>query len=164
MQRRLMQGWLLQFLDTHGITALAQGHGAVLAGFVPIEPDPNPRRAGLRIPAPEDVEAFAGIASAVDGVHGADKVVAGDGLAIVSAKIFFEPLAKSVFAEQGMLHAYDFRPFLVDGSRIEVADFLVTFGPYRMSHGAGVLGKLGNAKGADVIDALDGAGAGCLRP
>src|SRR3546814_4082861 len=49
-----------------------------LSGLVVGQADRDARRAGLRKPAPEDIQRLAGIALRVHGLHGADEIVAGD--------------------------------------------------------------------------------------
>ena len=89
--------------------------------------------------------------------HGGQKVVTGDGLSVVPFEVQVHAFSEAVSSEQGLVHTDDFCAFFIDGDGVEVIDFLIGIGAYRMGHGAGVFGKLELSQGADVFDALDGA-------
>src|SRR5690606_38272409 len=95
---------------------------------------------------------------------GGDEIVAGYGLAVVAAEVFVEPFPKALAPQQRLLHANDFRTLFIDGGGIEVGDFLIAFGPDRVRHGARVFGELGDAQCRDIVDTLDGPGAGGRGP
>ncbi|MNV29574.1 hypothetical protein D3C71_1208040 [compost metagenome] len=96
----------------------------------------------------------------VDRLHRGDEVVAGHGLAIVTAEVLVHAGAEAFFAQQCVLHANDFGAFFIHGCRVEVADFLVALGADGVGHGAGVFGELGGAQRHHVVDTLDRARAG----
>ncbi len=118
------------------------------------------RRAGLAVPALELRQQGAQRAAGVGVGHGLREVVAGDGLAVVALKVQIHAAPEALAAQQGLDHAHHLGAFFVDGGGVEVADFQVFVGAYRVRHGAGVLWELGGAQGDDVLDALDGARAG----
>ena len=70
-------------------------------------------------------------------------------------EIQFHPLLKTVFAQQSVVHANNFRAFLIHGHCIEVIDFNVFIRTNRMCHRAGVLGKLATAQITHILYSLD---------
>src|SRR5690606_2242028 len=120
----------------------------------------NPWRAGLAVPVAEHLQVAARVAADVGRLHGGDEIVAGYGLAVVAAEVFVEPFPKALAPQQRLLHANDFRTLFIDGGGIEVGDLLIAFGPDRVRHGARVFGELGDAQCRDIVDTLDGPGAG----
>ena len=68
--------------------------------------------------------------------HGDHKVLARYGLSIVALEVKIDPFAELLAPEQGGDHADDFRPLLVNGSRVEVVDLDIRIRPDRMRHRA----------------------------
>src|SRR3546814_11528920 len=90
MTGRLLYGRLLWFVDPHRHAALAQGNRARLLGRIVGQGYCNARFTGLRIPAPEYIQVFAGILLRIYRLHGADEVVAGNRLTVVAAEVFVQ--------------------------------------------------------------------------
>ncbi len=121
------------------------------------------RRAGLAVPALELGQQPCQLRFGVGVGDGLREVVAGDGLAVVALEVQRHAAGEALAAHQGLHHAHDLGAFFVHGHRVEVVDLQVLVGAHRVRHGAGVLGELGGAQHAHVLDALDGAGRGLAR-
>ena len=61
-----------------------------------------------------------------------DELLDGGGFAIVAFEIQIHTGAEFLRAEQGVHHAHHFRALFVNGAGVEVVDFLVLLGPYRV--------------------------------
>ncbi len=145
--------------DQRRVLRQRQGDGLLL--FIMTHLNPNPRCACLAIPAPENGQIALRVRFGIDVLHRVDKIIAGDSLSVMAAKVFVHPIAKTCCAQQGVLHADDFGPFFVYGCGVEIADRFVTVRAYRMRHGTGIFRKLAGAQNAYVVNAFDGAGTGC---
>src|ERR1044071_9550643 len=108
------------------------------------------RRAALRVPAHELGEIAVG-----DVGHGLNEILDRHRLAVVTLKVEVEAFTEAFAAEQRLQHAADLSALLVDGCRIEVVDLDIGGGPYRVSEGARILGKLMRLQHAHGSDALD---------
>ena len=137
------------------LTALAQRERVRVRGGIVVAFDCHDWRAGLAVPAAELREV-----AAVGIGHGGAEIVAGDGVPIVALEVQVHALAETVAAQQRLVHAHDFGAFFVHRDGVEVVDFFVTVGPYRVGHRASVFRELRLAEQPHVFDALDGACAG----
>ena len=95
-------------------------------------------------------------------LHGVNKVVARDRLAIVTSKVFIHSGAKGLFAEQRVHHPNDFSAFFIDGRRIKVTNFLVAFRANWMRHRAIVFRKLCCSQAHNIVNSFDRTCAGCF--
>mmetsp|Transcript_10786 Transcript_10786/g.25548 ORF Transcript_10786/g.25548 Transcript_10786/m.25548 type:complete len:550 (+) Transcript_10786:990-2639(+) len=109
---------------------------------------------GRRVPAGKLLQ----VGTVVGVLHGCQKVVAGDGVPVVSLKIQVHSLAEAIHAQQRLVHANDLGPLVVDGRRVEVVHADVRLGSDRVLHRSGILGKLGSPQGNNRLDPLDGLG------
>ena len=116
------------------------------------------RRARLAVPELELGQQVSQAGLRVGVGHALGKVIAGHGLAVKALKVQLHAFGKAIAAHQGLHHAHDLGTFFVNGDGVEVVDFDVAVGSYRVRHGAGVLGELGGAQHTHVLDALDRAG------
>ena len=108
------------------------------------------------------IQIFLGVTLLERPLHGVDEVIASDSLSIMAPEVFVHAGAKPLLAQQGMHHADDLGSLFVDRCRIEIADFLIAFGPNRMRHRTAVLRELMRPQHHHIIDALDGTSAlGC---
>ena len=147
-----------------GGAALAQGEGVALVRRVVHTAGMDLGRARLRVPVFESAQVLGQCRTRVGVCNGLCEVVTGDGLAIMALKIQGHATGKTSatqfvlgLREQGLHHAHHLGPFFVHGDGVEVVDFLVAVGAYRVGHGAGVFGKLHIAQQAHVFNALDRA-------
>ncbi len=148
--------------DPGGRIALTQGQRSGLSGRVVLQADLNAWRSRLLIPAAELLQALAGFDLAIYAVHAVHEIVASDCLAVMALEVLTNTSLEVFFTQQGVLHANDFRTFLVNCGGVKVADFLIALGADGVSHWAGIFRELGRAQDADIINAFDGAGAGGL--
>ncbi len=130
--------------ERHRVTTLR----GIVSGF-----HRHARRTSLAVPALVLREV-----AAVRVGHRVTEVVAGHRLAVVALEVQVHAFAKTVAAEQRLIHPHDFRAFLVDRHRVEVVDLDVALRAHRVRHRAGVFGELHLAQHAHVFDALGGAG------
>ena len=151
------QEGLLGRLIGRGWAGLTQRQRAGLRSGIVAAAGMQRGRAGLAVPALEYVEAACQGAVRIGIGHGLGKVVAGYGLAVMTLEVQVHALAEAVAAHQRLVHAYHLGAFFVDGGGVEIGDFLVLVGAYRMGHGAGILAELHGAQAAHVADAADGA-------
>mmetsp|Transcript_39435 Transcript_39435/g.84451 ORF Transcript_39435/g.84451 Transcript_39435/m.84451 type:complete len:546 (-) Transcript_39435:1157-2794(-) len=125
-----------------------EGLGASIVGSGHLE------RGGARLLVPE-LEGSQGRLVGV--LHGGVEVVGGHGLAVVPLEVEVHALPEALAAKQGVVHANDLRPLVVDSEGVEVVDLHVRRGPDRVRHGAGVLGELPRADDHHVLDPLHGS-------
>ena len=123
--------------------------GELFAGLVPVGLHGQLRRAGLGVPALEP-----GQIQARGRFHGADKVLAGYGLAVVAGEVQVHAPAEPGLAEQGVEHADHLRALVVHGQGVEVVDLHERGRPHRVGHGARVLAELERADDVHVLDAF----------
>ena len=104
---------------------------------------------GLVVPAPELREVDArGIG------HGRHEIVRGDRLPVVAREVQVHAAPERIRADERVDHAHHFGAFLVHGGGVEVGDLHVRLRPHRVRHRPGVLGELGGAQAAHLLDAL----------
>ena len=153
-----------RLVDGEGVGA---GLGVVHAGGL------QAWRASLRIPALELRKLPRQLGVGVGVGDGLCKVVASDGLAVVSLEVQRHAARKAVAADERLHHPHHLGALLVDGGGVEVVDLHVAVRAHRVGHRACVFGELELAQLAHVLDALDcargrlaraaGAGVGAAR-
>ena len=74
--------------------------------------------------------------------HRRYKLFDSDGFAIMAIKIQITALAESFSSQKGVIHAYDFRAFLIHGQGVKVIDLHIGIWLYLMRHWAAIFGKL----------------------
>mmetsp|Transcript_53267 Transcript_53267/g.126780 ORF Transcript_53267/g.126780 Transcript_53267/m.126780 type:complete len:536 (-) Transcript_53267:1329-2936(-) len=88
--------------------------------------------------------------------HGRAELVARHCGAVVALEVEIETLAEAILAEQGLVHADHLSALVVHRRRVEVVHGDVRLRADRVRHRAVVLGELGGAEDAHVVDALHG--------
>ncbi len=152
-QRERDDEGLLLGLPRGRCAGLLEGQGVAARGGIEDAARAHRRRAGLRVPALEGVQAQRERAVGVGVGDGLHEVVAGHGLAVVAPEIQRQGAREARAADQGRGHAHDLGALLVDGGGVEVVDLDVAVGPHRVRHRAGVLGELQLAQLPHVGDA-----------
>mmetsp|Transcript_54578 Transcript_54578/g.111376 ORF Transcript_54578/g.111376 Transcript_54578/m.111376 type:complete len:406 (-) Transcript_54578:763-1980(-) len=142
---------LLGRLPGGGLPGLRERHRQLLGCFVITACNCHRRGACLRVPALELREI-----NAVGIGHGRTEVVARDSLAVVALKVQVHPLAEPLLAEEGLVHANHLGSLVVHRGSIEVVHGNIALRANRVCHRARVLGELGGAQHAHVLDTLDG--------
>ncbi len=135
----------------------AEGVGARVR--VPAPARRDPWRAGLRVPALEEIEPRCQCAAGVGIGDGLREIIAGHGLAVVALEVQVHAAAEALAADQRGHHAHDLGPFFIDGGGVEVVDLDIGVGAHRVRHRAGVFRELQRAQALHVADAADGARA-----
>ena len=130
--------------------ALAYGQRSGMPRLKPRQRGGQLGRAGLGIPAGKLAEVdLVGIG------HRGNKIIAGDGLAIMAAEVQLHAFAETLCPHQGVHHPHHFRPFFVHRHGVEIVHFDIRLGAHGVGGGACVFWKLQSPQLAHILNPLD---------
>ena len=123
---------------------LANSRPGVVPGF-----DLDLRRARLGIPELELREV-----DLIGTFHRGDEVLDRRRATVVFRQIGAKTRRETVAAHEGLDHPYQFRSLFINRGGVEIVNFYIRFGPYRMRQRTRVFRELTGPKGADVGNPL----------
>ena len=136
-----------------GADVLHRGNGDAALALVPGGSEGDFRRAFGGVP----LEELAGKVVVTTVAHRLREVFDAHGLTVVTLDVAFHAGLEGFFAEDGVIHADDFRAFFIHGSSVEVVDSRVLLRLHGVRHRPGIFGELQVAQADDVADALQRA-------